>query len=148
MLRRLGLGLLLANALGSVAFGHAASAQVMSSQGVSRFDGQYAGELTLTNVVEGDCTEAPQGALYPLTVSGGQVRFGYVPRFATTLTGRVAENGGFKASARTKRGVVEMTGQIPGEHGQGADRVAELPVQLRDEELGAWRRRCREARVT
>jgi hypothetical protein len=104
MPRRLGPGLLLAMALGSAAF----------AQGTPRFDGQYAGELRLARVIDGDCTEPPRGALYPLTVSGGQVRFAYVPRFATTLTGRVAKNGGFTASARTKYGVVEMTGQIRG----------------------------------
>jgi hypothetical protein len=109
MPRRLGSGLLLAAALGSVAFAQAASAQV-----TSRFDGQYSGELTLTRTIDGDCTEPPRGALYPLTISGGQVRFAYLPRFATTLTGSVAENGGFRASARTKRGRVEMTGQIRG----------------------------------
>jgi hypothetical protein len=109
MPRRLGPGLLLAMALESVAF-----AQVASAQGTSGFDGQYAGELTLTAMREGDCTEPPRGALYPLTVAGGQVRFAYLPRFATTLTGSVAENGSFRASAPTRHGVVEMTGQIRG----------------------------------
>lgn len=104
MPRRLGPGLLLAMVLGSAAF----------AQGISRFDGQYAGELVLTRTIDGDCTEPPRGALYPLTVSGGQVRFAYLPRFATTLTGSVAENGSFTASAPAKRGVVEMTGRIRG----------------------------------
>ena len=104
MPRRLGLGLLLAAALESVAF----------AQGTSGFDGQYAGELTLTAVISGDCTDPPRGALYPLTVSRGQVRFAYLPRFATTLTGSVAENGGFRASAPTRHGFVEMTGWIRG----------------------------------
>jgi hypothetical protein len=80
------------------------------------FDGQYIGELRLTNWVSGDCTEPPLGALYPLTVSAGEVRFAYLPRFATTLTGKVAANGSFKASARTKKGFVQMTGQIRGEN--------------------------------
>jgi hypothetical protein len=104
MPRRLGPGLLLAGMVGSVAF----------AQGTSGFDGQYAGELTLRAVISGDCTEPPQGALYPLTVSGGQVRFAYLPRFATTLTGNVAENGSFRASAPTRHGGVEMTGRIQG----------------------------------
>ena len=101
-------------ALAGAAFAQAAFAQVASPQGGSRFDGEYVGKLTLTALIEGDCTEPPWGALYPLSVSGGQVRFAYVPRFATTLTGRVAENGSFRASAPTRHGVVEMTGQIRG----------------------------------
>jgi hypothetical protein len=109
MPRRLGPGLLLTAVLGSTVF-----AQVASAQGPSRFDGEYVGRLTLTALIQGDCTEPPGGALYPLSVSRGQVRFAYVPRFATTLTGRVAENGSFRASAPTKQGVVEMTGQIRG----------------------------------
>ena len=105
MLRRIGLGVALLAALaGSAAW----------AQGASRFDGQYAGELTLVRLIEGDCTTPPQGALYPLTVSNGQVRFAYVPRFATTLTGTVAADGSFKASAPTKHGRVEMTGRIQG----------------------------------
>ena len=104
MPRALGPGLLLAMALGNVAL-----AQVPTP-----FDGRYAGELRLIQVIDGDCTTPPLGALYPLTEYGGQVRFAYVPRFATTLTGSVAPNGSFTASARTKRGVVRMTGQIRG----------------------------------
>jgi len=98
-----------AMALGSIAFAPVAPAQV-----VSLFDGQYAGELRLAGTIEGDCTEPPRGALYPLIVSGGQVRFAYLPRFATTLTGSVAPNGSFRASAPTKLGPVEMVGQIRG----------------------------------
>jgi hypothetical protein len=113
MPRRLGPGLLLSVAL-AAALGSIALAPVASAQVASPFDGQYAGELRLTGTIEGDCTEPPRGALYPLTVSGGQVRFAYLPRFATTLTGSVAPNGSFRASARTKQGVVEMTGQIRG----------------------------------
>jgi hypothetical protein len=104
MLRRLGVGLLLAAISGSLAW----------AQGGARFDGQYTGELTLTKVIGGDCTGPPLGSLYPLTISGGEVRFAYVPRFATTLTGRVAANGSFKASARAKRGPVRMTGRVQG----------------------------------
>ena len=118
MPRRLGPGLLLptalAAALGSIAFAPVAPAQVMPAQVASPFDGQYAGELRLAGTIEGDCTEPPRGALYPLTVSGGQVRFAYLPRFATTLAGSVAPNGSFRAFAPTKQGVVEMTGQIRG----------------------------------
>jgi hypothetical protein len=86
-----------------------------SAQGPGRFDGQYVGELTLTKTVRGDCTEPPLGALYPLTVAGGQVRFAYVPRFSTTLTGRVGDNGAFQASARLRNGAVRMSGQISGD---------------------------------
>jgi hypothetical protein len=100
-----GSGLLLATVLGP-----AVLAQVTSA-----FDGRYVGELRLAQVIDGDCTEPPRGALYPLTVSGGQVHFAYLPRFATTLTGNVAANGSFRASAPTKRGRVEMTGQIRGD---------------------------------
>lgn len=104
MARWLGAGLLLGIELGSVAW----------AQGSAQFDGQYMGELTLTKVISGDCTEPPLGALYPLRISRGQVRFAYVPRFDTTLRGWVGENGIFKASARLRRGVVEMTGRIQG----------------------------------
>jgi hypothetical protein len=104
MLRSLGLGLLFATGLASVAW----------AQGLARFDGQYMGELALTKVVSGDCTEPAPGALYPLTISRGQVRFVYVPRFITTLSGKVGENGVFKASARSRRGFVQMTGRIQG----------------------------------
>ena len=102
MLRLLGLGLLLGTGLGSLAW----------AQGSAKFDGQYMGELTLTKVIEGDCTQPPLGALYPLRIFRGEVRFVYVPRFDTTLSGRVDENGMFKASARLRRGSVRMTGRI------------------------------------
>ena len=84
------------------------------AQGASRFDGQYVGELILKGVTDGDCTKPPLGSLYPLTVSRGEVRFAYVPRFATTLTGRVGPDGSFTAAAREKKGVVQMTGRIQG----------------------------------
>ena len=90
----LGLGLLLGAGLGSVAW----------AQGSTKFDGQYMGELTLTKEITGDCTQPPPGALYPLTIS----------RFGTTLSGKVGENGVFKASARLRRGFVHMTGRIQG----------------------------------
>jgi len=101
---RLGLGLALGAALATGAV----------AQGSGRFDGQYVGELTLTKTAAGDCTTPPLGALYPLTVSRGEVRFAYTPRFSTTLTGRVDEFGNFKATARLKTGAVQMTGQIRG----------------------------------
>ena len=104
MLRLLGLGLLLGTGLGSLAW----------AQGSAKFDGQYMGELTLTKVIEGDCTQPPLGALYPLRIFRGEVRFVYVPRFDTTLSGRIDENGMFKASARLRRGSVRMTGRIQG----------------------------------
>jgi len=104
MLRWLGLGLLLGTGLGSIAW----------AQGLARFDGQYMGELTLTKEMSGDCTTPPLGALYPLTVSRGEVRFKYVPRFNTSLSGKVDQNGLFKASARLRRGSVQMTGNIQG----------------------------------
>ena len=104
MLRWLGLGLLLGTGLGSAAW----------AQGSAKFDGQYMGELTLTKVINGDCTKPPPGALYPLTISRGEVRFAYLPRFGTTLSGKVGENGSFKASARLRRGFVQMTGRIQG----------------------------------
>ena len=104
MLKWLGGGLLLSVALGNVAW----------AQGSTKFDGQYVGELTLGKVISGDCTEPPSGALYPLTISGGQVQFKYVPRFDTTLLGKVDENGAFKASRRLRKGLVSMTGRIQG----------------------------------
>jgi hypothetical protein len=102
MLKSLGLGLVLGTGFGSVVW----------AQGSAKFDGQYVGELTLTKVVSGDCTEPPLGALYPLTISRGDVRFEYRPRFNTALTGKVGENGVFKASARLPKGFVQMTGRI------------------------------------
>ena len=106
MLRRVGAGLLLAISAASTA----------SGQGVGNFDGQYVGELTLQRVVSGDCTPPPLGSLYPLTISAGVVRFAYVPRFDTALSGRVAANGSFKATSRVKRGVIQMTGRTDGNH--------------------------------
>jgi hypothetical protein len=85
------------------------------AQDLSRFDGHYVGELTLKDVIgSGDCTTPPLGSLYPLSVSHGEVRFAYVPRFATTLVGRVAPDGSFAAIALVKKGRVEMAGRIQG----------------------------------
>ena len=86
------------------------------AQGAASFDGRYVGELTLTRVIAGDCTPPPLGSLYPLTIAAGQVRFAYVPRFDTTLSGRVAANGSFKATARVKRGLIQMTGRTDGNY--------------------------------
>src|SRR5436190_3290514 len=104
MWRGLGLGLLLGAGLAGAA----------SAQGPAQFDGQYTGELVLVHEKKGDCTRPPSGAVYPLTISRGEVRFSYVPRFATTLSGRIAADGVFRASARAKKGVVQMTGRIQG----------------------------------
>ena len=98
------LGVLLGTGFGNVAWAHCSS----------KFDGQYMGELALTKEISGDCTQPPPGALYPLTVSRGEVRYAYVPRFDTTLSGKVDENGVFKASARLRKGFVQMTGRIQG----------------------------------
>jgi hypothetical protein len=103
MLRWLGLSLVFATGVG-----------IALAQSSAKFDGQYRGELTLTKVIKGDCTQPPLGALYPLTISRGEVRFVYVPRFDTKLSGKVGEDGIFKASARVRRGFVEMTGRIQG----------------------------------
>ena len=84
------------------------------AQSPTKFDGQYRGEPTLTKVIKGDCTQPPLGALYPLRISRGEVRFVYVPRFDTALSGRVVEDGTFKASARARKGFVQMTGRIQG----------------------------------
>jgi hypothetical protein len=100
----LGLGLLLGTGLGSVAL----------AQGSAKFDGQYMGELKLTKVIDGDCTQPPPGALYPLTISKGEVSLVYRPRFATTLRGKIGENGTFRASARLRKGFAQMTGHIQG----------------------------------
>jgi len=106
MRKRLGWVLLFATGLGSLAW----------AQGSAKFDGQYRGELTLTKVIKGDCTEPPLGALYPLRISQGVVRFAYIPRFDTTLTGRVDENGIFKASVRVRHGTLQMSGRVQGNH--------------------------------
>ena len=104
LLELLGLGLLLGAGFGSGAW----------AQGSAKFDGQYRGELTLTKEIKENCTQPPLGALYPLRISRGEVRFVYVPRFDTTLRGRVDENGIFNASARIRHGSVQMTGRIQG----------------------------------
>jgi hypothetical protein len=104
MLRLPGLGLLFAAGLASVAW----------AQGSAKFDGQYRGELILTKELKENCTQPPPGALYPLRISRGEVRFAYVPRFDTTLTGMVDENGIFKASARLRHGSVQMLGRVQG----------------------------------
>jgi hypothetical protein len=104
MLRLSGSGLLLAAGFTCVAW----------AQGTSRFDGQYRGELTLTKEIQGNCTQPPLGALYPLRISGGRVLFAYVPRFDTTLSGTIDNNGMFKASARIRKGFVQMTGRVQG----------------------------------
>lgn len=113
MHRWLVLGLLLAAGLGSAAL----------AQGSARFDGQYMGELTLTKIINGDCTQPPLGALYPLSISNGEVRLIYLPRFGTTLLGTVDQNGAFRASARLRGGFVQMTGHIQG-HNVSADIVS------------------------
>jgi hypothetical protein len=100
----LGLGLLLGAGLAGAARG----------QGAARFDGQYVGQLTLTAIISGDCTTPPVGALYPLSISEGVVRFKYVPRFDTTLIGTVDDKGNLKASRRLRSGSVTMTGRIDG----------------------------------
>src|SRR4051812_23005201 len=103
MLRGLGLGLLLGGLAGAA-----------SAPGPAPFGGQYTGELVLMHEKKGDCTRPPSRALYPLTVSRGEVRVSYVPRFATNLSGRIAADGVFRASARAKKGVVQMPGRIRG----------------------------------
>jgi hypothetical protein len=106
MLRWPGFSLLVGIGLCSVAW----------AQGSTEFDGKYRGELTLTDIINGDCTKPPLGALYPLTISAGQVRFAYVPHFATTLVGKIGKDGNFKAIARLHRGSVQMTGRVQGDH--------------------------------
>ena len=102
VLKRLGLGALFATCFAGLAW----------AQGAAQFDGQYTGELRLTRTFSGDCTEPPFGALYPLTVAGGEVRFAYLPRFATTLRGTIRQDGLFRATARARKGTVQMTGRI------------------------------------
>lgn len=102
MLKRLGRGLLLWSALTNAAW----------AQGSAGFDGQYVGDLTLTGIVSGDCTKPPLGSAYPLTISRGIVRFKYVPRFDTILTGRIDGRGNFRATRRLKNGTIEMTGHV------------------------------------
>ena len=100
--KRLGLGFVLAVVLASAAW----------AQGASRFDGNYVGELTLTGIINGDCTTPPLGSAYPLSISGGVVHFKYVPRFDTILTGKIDDSGNFKASGRTKTGMINMVGHV------------------------------------
>ena len=107
---RSGLGLCVVAMLGVL--GSIAVARSAAAQGASGFDGDYTGTLTLVEVKSGNCTPSPPGAVYPLTVSGGQVTFAYDPRFDTVLTGNVAPDGTFRASASTSLGPIEMAGQI------------------------------------
>ena len=102
MPKRLGLGLILAVALTSAAW----------AQGGGRFDGDYVGEMTLTGIINGDCTKPPLGSAYPLSISGGVVRFKYVPRFDTTLMGPIDPSGSFRAIARVRSGTITMTGRV------------------------------------
>jgi hypothetical protein len=39
---------------------------------------------------------------------------GYLPRFGTTLRGKVDDDGSLKASARLRKGFVQMTGHVQG----------------------------------
>jgi hypothetical protein len=102
--KQLGLGLVLGAILAGGAW----------AQGASPFDSDYVGELTLGGIINGDCTTPPLGSAYPLSISGGVVRFKYLPRFDTILTGPVDRNGGFKASAQTKSGMINMVGKVQG----------------------------------
>jgi hypothetical protein len=101
-LKRLGLGLVICAGVGGVGW----------AQGATKFDGQYVGELTLTGIINGDCTRPPPGSAYPLTVLRGEVRFKYIPRFDTVLVGTVDPNGSFKAVQRLRSGAITMTGRI------------------------------------
>jgi hypothetical protein len=101
----LGLGLSLA----------AAGASLAAAQGSPRYDGQYVGTLILDKTIRGDCDEPPPGAQYPLSVSGGAVKFNYLPRFSTTLVGTVDAAGNFVALAAIKSGTIQMTGRIVGQ---------------------------------
>jgi hypothetical protein len=110
-MHRQGLGLLFVAALATTAW----------AQGSTRFDGQYVGKLTLIKIISGDCTKSPLGALYPMTIRGGQVLFKYDPRFDTILRGAVAEDGTFQASRILRKGQITMTGRI-----QGSDVTAHI----------------------
>lgn len=114
MLKRAGMVVVLGAGLAGAAF----------AQAPTKFDGHYVGELTLTGIISGDCTKPPIGAEYPLTIAGGQVSFKYVPRFDTTLRGRIDANGSFKAGGQTKHGLVTMTGRISGYRNLMADIVS------------------------
>jgi hypothetical protein len=103
---RLCLGLLLGAAWAGTAWAQASTA----------YDGQYVGEMTLKGIISGDCTTPPPGSAYPLTITGGVVRFKYVERLDTTLIGRVDANGNFKATAALHHGVATMTGHIDANH--------------------------------
>src|SRR5947207_13321994 len=106
VLKGLGLGALLAAGVASLA----------CAQGAAQFDGQYTGELRLARTFSGDCTEPPFGALYPLTIAGGEVRFPYLPRFATTLRVTIRKDGLFHAPALARKGDVHMSGHLPVDH--------------------------------
>jgi hypothetical protein len=104
MLKWEGLGLLLGAMLANMAW----------AQGFTQFDGQYVGQLSLTKVINGDCTPPPLGSLYPLTISGGQVEFKYDPRFDTILRGHVNADGTFIAARLLRKGQIRMIGYIQG----------------------------------
>jgi hypothetical protein len=98
--------------LGLVSVFGAALATAAWAQVSTDFDGQYVGQLTLTKVIKGNCTQPPPGSMFPLAISGGHVQFKYVPRFDTILTGTVAADGTFVASRVLRSGRVRMTGRI------------------------------------
>jgi hypothetical protein len=102
MLKRLGLSLLVCAGPGSAAW----------AQAPSPYDGQYVGQMTLTGIIRGDCMTPPAGALYPLEIRGGIVRFKYVPRFDTVLMGKVDARGNIRAGINLKSGIVSMAGHI------------------------------------
>jgi hypothetical protein len=104
--KRPALGLLLA-LLFAAGLASAASAQT-----TGKFDGNYVGQLTLSGIISGDCTTPPTGSAYPLSIAGGIVHFKYVPRFDTVLTGKIDDKGDFKASSRTKAGMINMVGHV------------------------------------
>ena len=104
MLKSLSVGLLLGAGLGTAAW----------AQSSTKFDGQYVGRLTLTKIISGDCTRSPPGALYPLTISGGQVQFKYDPRFDTVLRGIIDDDGAFRATRSLQKGLISMNGHVRG----------------------------------
>ena len=92
--------------------GSIAGARSAAAQGASGFDGEYTGTLTLVAVTSGNSLLAVWGR-YPFRYpAAGQLYLR--PAVRHLITGNVAPDGTFQASAPTSLGPIKMTGQING----------------------------------
>ena len=113
MLRRSGLGLLVAATLGVIMLGSIAGARSAAAQGASGFDGEYTGTLTLVEVIWATALLRRLGQLSVERIRGAG-KLCLRPAVRHRPTGNVAPDGTFQASAPTSLGPIKMTGQIKG----------------------------------